>query len=118
MKERAFLSPQQSSVTSEVQPRRVDAKIVSAPAGFWSQLAARFRAWFEVPFGYQDEQGFHYGQQPAPKLAVEATSTRARVLTDRADHVMKHSVVLPVAPGTGPSAEPVAAEKKTGAGHH
>lgn len=92
------------------------------PAGFWSRLTARVRAWFEVPLGYEDESGFHYGSQPAPittpRFAAEATSFRARVLTDRADHVMRHSVVLPVANTPAPATPSVAPEKKSEPVHH
>lgn len=113
MKERALLFEQRSS-SAPVAPGA--ASSAGQPAGFWSSLTARVRAWFEVPLGYEDESGFHYGSQPTPittpRFATEATSFRARVLTDRADHVMRHSVVLPVANTPAP-ATPVAALEKT-----
>jgi hypothetical protein len=109
---------QQSTARRQVQSERGDPVAASAPVGFWSQLTARVRAWFEVPFGYQDEQGFHYGQQTAPKLATEANSSRARVLTDRADHVMKHSVVLPVASTPAPGRAPADPKKTPEPVHH
>lgn len=99
MKERAFLFQPESSARGDVLTSHRDAiPPVAASVGFWSQLVTRIRAWFQVPVGYEDETGFHYGPQPAPKFAAEATSARARILTDRASHVMKHSVVLSVAP--------------------
>lgn len=113
MKERVFLFPQPDSASNEVTAAGGDAA-GSGPAttGFWSRLAMRVRSWFEVPLGYEDESGFHYGVQPAPqapRFAAEATSFRARVLTDRADHVMKHSVVLPTA---NPPASPAVVPEK------
>lgn len=99
----------QSPAKNEIETGHCDAPIPpSVPVSFWGQFTARIRAWFEVPFGYEDESGFHYGQQPAPKFASEAVSSRARVLTDRADQMMRHSVVLPIASTSEPPSQPVA----------
>lgn len=121
MKERMFLFPEQSSASAAGSIQAADSPgPIAAPIGLWARLTARVRAWFEVPYGYEDESGFHYGTQPppTPRGATEATSFRARVLTDRADHVMKHSVVLPVTSQPAPSITPVAPEKKSEAVHH
>ncbi len=105
----------QPSARAEGSTQATDSSApVLAPTGIWSRFTARIRTWFEVPFGYEDESGFHYGSQAAPpkaRLATEAASVRARVLTDRADHVMKHSVVLPVANPSAPEVAPVAPDK-------
>ena len=115
MKERSYLIEAQPSARAEGSTQATDSSApVLAPTGIWSRFTARIRTWFEVPFGYEDESGFHYGSQAAPpkaRLATEAASVRARVLTDRADHVMKHSVVLPVANPSAPEVAPVAPDK-------
>ncbi len=122
MKERSYLIEAQPSARAEGSPQATDSTPpVTAPTGIWSRFTAFIRAWFEVRFGYEDESGFHYGSQAAPakaRLATEAASLRARVLTDRADHVMKHSVVLPVAHPPAPEAVPVAPDKTPAAGPH
>jgi hypothetical protein len=57
----------------------------SAPAGnVVSRAWARVRSWFEIPFGYEDETGFHYGHEPAPVTAATTPSTFREVFTDRA----------------------------------
>lgn len=112
MKERNLLLEQETATGHRATSA---AQAVAAPGGWWARFTARIRAWFDVPFGYEDESGFHYGAQPAPqpaRFATEATSFRARVLTDRADHVMRHSVVLPVAATTGPSVAAATSEQK------
>jgi len=58
----------------------------------------RIRSWFEIPYGYQDENGFHYGRQPAPPT-----------FTDRASDAMTYPVMLP----TAPSEAPVSSTKTT-----
>jgi hypothetical protein len=117
MKERVFMVQQELKqhfpAKNEGESRRGDGTpSAPVPVSFWSQFTARVRSWFEVPFGYEDESGFHYGQQPAPKFASESVSSRARVLTDRADQMMRHSVVLPIASTPEPPSQPVAPEKK------
>ena len=49
----------------------------------WRRFISRVRSWFEIPFGYEDENGFHYGHEPAPR-----PTPRAEVLTDRACDAM------------------------------
>ena len=58
------------------------------PANVLLRVWARVRSWFEIPFGYEDETGFHYGHEPLP---VQATAQAAaprepfrEVFTDRA----------------------------------
>jgi hypothetical protein len=61
-------------------------------------VAARMRTWFEIPYGYQDETGFHYGQPPRPPV------TPAKVLTDQASNAL-------LCPATGVSAAETAPTK-------
>jgi hypothetical protein len=32
--------------------------------GWWQRFSIRVQAWFEIPFGYQNESGFHYDRPP------------------------------------------------------
>jgi hypothetical protein len=65
------------------------------PASFWQRLATRVRSWFEIPFGYEDEDGFHYGHEPVPHSNA-ARSTAPKVFTDRAcDAMLSPSPVPP-----------------------
>lgn len=65
--------------------RAVGESSTSAPAGnVVSRAWARVRSWFEIPFGYEDETGFHYGHEPAPVKAATTPSTFREVFTDRA----------------------------------
>jgi hypothetical protein len=50
--------------------------------GLW----ARLRSWFEIPYGYEDASGFHYGQPPRPQHSA--------ILTDRACDAMLGSVAV------------------------
>lgn len=52
----------------------------------------RIRSWFEIPYGYQDENGFHYGRQPAPPH-----------FTDRASDAMTYPIALPATPSESPA---------------
>jgi hypothetical protein len=56
----------------------------SRPTGLWSRVITRLRSWFEVPFGYEDEKGFHYGTEPVPAEFAAKPSAPQKVLTDRA----------------------------------
>jgi hypothetical protein len=39
-----------------------ETRAFSAP---WRRIGAKLVSLVKVPFGYQDETGFHYGQEPA-----------------------------------------------------
>jgi len=120
MKERAVMSEQRASARGENLSPAGAIHSAATPVGFWSRLTARIRAWFEVPTGYEDESGFHYGQQPMPtqaQTAAEAAAVQARVHTDRADHAIKHPVVLPIATPPGQSDVPANPEPKSETAH-
>jgi len=69
----------------------------SLPVGFWQRFAARMRSWFEIPYGYEDETGFHYGHEPVPHH-LAAQSAAPKVFTDRAcDAMMSPSPIEPQA---------------------
>ena len=83
-------------------PVEVQSLSRTASVSFWSKLAARVRSWFEVPYGYQDENGFHYGPEPVPDWALRSPllqqageGKRASVFIDRACQAMQHPVELP-----------------------
>ena len=40
----------------------------------WRKLGEKVRNLFEIPRGYQDETGFHYGQQPSSTKAQWPTT--------------------------------------------
>jgi hypothetical protein len=115
MKTRVNLPEQQASSRKESSSWAND--LISPAAtrvGFWARLTARLRSWFEVPLGYEDDTGFHYGAQSTPtaRQATETTPVRAQTLTDRADQAIKHSTVLPVTDQPAPSATPATSEQK------
>jgi hypothetical protein len=71
----------------------------SAPpreGGFWSRYLNRVRSWFQIPYGYQDETGFHYGIQPPPQQVRPETTFRPGQTNDCAGHAMKHPVAIPL----------------------
>lgn len=120
MKERAVLLKQRASARGEESSPVGAIQPASTPVGFWSRLTAHIRAWFEVPVGYEDESGFHYGQQPMPTQAqstTESAAIPARVHTDRADHAIKHPLDLPIANPPEQSDVPVAPEQKPETAH-
>lgn len=44
----------------------------------------------QVPYGYEDETGFHYGAAPTPEWAKKRNSAALPVLTDRAANVIRY----------------------------
>jgi len=86
----------------------------TANPGLWTRLVARVRSWFEIPYGYEDENGFHYGIQPRPIWRTESESAGTSVFTDKADQAMTYPMALPkvTAEAPTPSAEPTAVTAK------
>jgi hypothetical protein len=62
----------------------VELPAAEAHANSWTQAWAKVRSWFKIPYGYEDETGFHYGHEPAPVTATATPSTLREVFTDRA----------------------------------
>jgi hypothetical protein len=46
------------------------------------------RSWFEIPYGYEDEKGFHYGPEPLPAKLAARKKVSQKVHTDRASDVI------------------------------
>ena len=84
MKSIAPALKQQSMVGLSQSP---EADTAVKPVGFWGRLVTRLRSWFEIPYGYEDEKGFHYGVEPASRAAARMTKTQ-KVHTDRASDVI------------------------------
>lgn len=67
----SIMSPQPGQIIApHLQLETADEATLVA-ANFWQRFVARVRSWFEVPYGYQDENGFHYGRQPAPQGFID-----------------------------------------------
>lgn len=56
---------------------------VSQAEGVARRLWTRVRGWFEIPYGYEDDTGFHYGKPSRPQYPL--------ALTDRACNAMGDS---------------------------
>jgi hypothetical protein len=58
--------------TSEIarlhEPRR-QMCVPNRPATGLKKLVLRLRRVFEIPMGYEDETGFHYGPEPSPVMS-------------------------------------------------
>lgn len=116
MKTRVNLPEQQTSSRKESSSQTSNPfSPAAARTGFWARFTARIRSWFEVPLGYEDDTGFHYGAQsaPTPRPAGETTPVRTQVLTDRADQAIKHPTVLPVTDQPTLSATPATLGQKS-----
>ena len=74
----------QPSSPGSKSPAGQDDSATATRPGYWRRLVTRVRSWFEIPYGYQDEKGFHYGKQPTPP-----------VFTDRASDAMTYPMALP-----------------------
>ena len=62
----------------------------------WHRLAGWLRSRFEIPYGYEDERGFHYGIEPAPSGRVEKAAVASKVFTDRASDVIPSPCPVPL----------------------
>lgn len=68
------------------------------------RLSTRILAWFQIPEGYQDENGFHYGIQPKPaRLTASDLHQSRQISTDRAEDAIIYASAA--APTTGHAQE-------------
>ena len=81
------MSPQPGQIIAPHLQLEAAGDATPVAVNFWQRFVARIRSWFEVPYGYQDENGFHYGPQPAPPG-----------FTDRASEAMTYPAERPVTP--------------------
>jgi hypothetical protein len=85
MKEVALVfEPRPAASSQPRQGQEMPATSVQSSIGFWQRLLAQVRSWFEIPYGYEDENGFHYGHEPAPQLLAAPSADWPKVFTDRA----------------------------------
>lgn len=61
-----------------------------------SGLIARLRSWLEIPFGYENESGFHYGHEPVSARRLPWSSAASKILTDRACDAMLSPSPVPL----------------------
>ncbi len=60
----------------------VELPAAEARVNSWTQAWDWVRSWFEIPYGYEDDTGFHYGHEPVT-CRSDANALR-EVFTDRA----------------------------------
>jgi hypothetical protein len=60
----------------------------SSQRSVWQRFVSWLRFRLEIPYGYEDERGFHYGIEPAPSSRAERTTDGTKVFTDRASDVI------------------------------
>lgn len=90
MKEAAFVL-ERKPVPGHVATPSASVHSVS-PSG----LLARLRSWWEIPFGYENESGFHYGLEPVSAHRQSWSSAAATLLTDRACDAMLSPSPVPL----------------------
>jgi len=81
-------------MNSPMTANEVSAGASNRKPGLLARVLQRIRSWFEVPFGYQDGAGFHYGREPRPQKSVSGAPLPK--LTDRRHEAMQHPVSIPV----------------------
>lgn len=74
-------------------------------SGIWQRFTVRVRSWFEIPYGYEDEYGFHYGHEPVPAPVAARLAKARRVFTDRACDAMLSPSPVPPSPAEAPVEE-------------
>ena len=68
----------------------------SPQRSLWHRFVSWLRSRFEIPYGYEDERGFHYGIEPAPGARAERTTDSPKVFTDRASDVIPSPCPVPL----------------------
>jgi hypothetical protein len=74
------MTPEQSTTDASSDARAKSLTAVASSASkhsdsIFSRAWSTMRSWFEVPYGYEDETGFHYGEEPVRVQAVAPTSS-------------------------------------------
>lgn len=75
-------------------------------ANSWTQAWAKVRSWFEIPYGYEDDTGFHYGEEPVT-CRSDANALR-EVFTDRACDTAMFMAATTTETSPAPAPEPPA----------
>lgn len=75
--------------------RQTSAWAAAAPISVWARLTRWFQDWFEIPYGYEDASGFHYGKEPIPPQFQSPNPETTHVFRDRAGDAMKYPVPVP-----------------------
>lgn len=88
MKEVVTVSDRQARTVLALPPVHATTVSTTGPNTAFDRLFARLRSWFEIPFGYEDATGFHYGHEPVPTPATPWSNAAGNVLTDRACDAM------------------------------
>ena len=84
-------------VVSELQSQPSSmVEFSSPPRSLWQRLVSWLSSRFEIPYGYEDARGFHYGTEPAPSQRVSQTATESKVFTDRASDVIPSPCPVPL----------------------
>jgi hypothetical protein len=97
MKEASLRFGRESARTVKPPQRQSSPRNIPAAASLGQRFLALVRSWFEIPYGYEDENGFHYGHEPAPKFPSAQATTPPQILTDRAcDAILPPSKSSPV----------------------
>ena len=100
MKEAALALEQRVEQANRPGPSQdTVAPVIPPPASFWQRFARRLRACLEVPYGYEDDSGFHLGEEPVPPDIAAKLADSRKVLTDRACDAMPSP--SPVTPPSG-----------------
>lgn len=79
----ATTSDTRNSQTPRLGPTVGDS-LPEVRGNFLQRVWATISSWFEIPLGYEDETGFHYGHEPTPVQASTKPSTFREDFTDRA----------------------------------
>ena len=92
------ITPAMKEVVSTLQPQPSSTvKLPDSQRSLWCRVVSWLHLRFEIPYGYEDERGFHYGVEPAPGTPGEQTPAAPKVFTDRASDVIPSPCPVPMA---------------------